>query len=125
MAPSSLGLSGPQSPAFLHSLPPSPNQEPEINTKKILLKNVAFQGVFRDLLQVRLGDGFADCCIWSGWHSGHSKGDPSDLGAEWEVRHPPSVCRNLEALCWLRGTGMMVKGAVPGGAGNQFPSGGW
>lgn len=48
MALSSLGLSGPQSPAFLHSLPPSPNQEPEINTKKIWLKNVAFQGVFRD-----------------------------------------------------------------------------
>lgn len=70
VAPSSLGLSGPQSPAFLHSLPPSPNQEPEINTKKIWLKIVAFKGVFRDLLQVRLGDGFADCCVWRGWRSG-------------------------------------------------------
>ena len=36
---------------------------------------------------------------------GTSKGDPSDLGAEWEVRHPRSVCRNLEALCWPRVVG--------------------
>ena len=56
---------------------------------------------------------------------GSGKGDPSDLGAEWEVRHPRSVCRNLEALCWPRGAGMRVKGAVPGGAGMISVSSCW
>lgn len=50
-----LGLSGLQSPVLSAQPSPPLNQEPEINTKKIWLKNVAFQGVFRDLLQVRLG----------------------------------------------------------------------